>query len=1111
MGAGESPELGRADAGRVAVALLGGLRLSSPVASLDGRVLGRRGELVLARLALDAGSAVSRDVLADAIWGVSLPATWRASLRNVMSGLGRALATAGFDAAVALNSFDGRSRLELPEGSTVDLLDLRASAEAAASLLETGRPEAALETAQSALVGAGREVLPGGGEEWVEGLRGEVVSLRAELELCAGEAALALGDPTRAERFARVLLASSPLREDAYRLLMSALWHSGRGAEALEIYDRCRHTLDEALGARPAESTEGLFLSILAEEREQGPRQVPAPAEAPVATPLMRLQAATPFVGRAELVDGLLARTRLAAEAGTFVACINGEPGLGKTRLAAELATRCAAEGMGVLYGRAEERLDVPYGAVIEALERALGGAAASSLLDHDRVSVAIACALRSMASAGGMLVVLDDMQWASRAELDVLAELLADPDASRTLVLVLHRNPGDPAALPSLGEHPRVWRAQLQPLERSELVELARLIGDGGAQAGVDRRVDEIWRLSGGNPLLASQLLESGDSDEEARVSALVARLVAERVTRLPAGAPDTLALAAVAGLEFDPAMITAVTSADPESVAAQLEAARSAGLLLAIGEGRLAFRHGLVRDALLDGLAARERARLHEQLGNFIERDASSDRTDLVSLAYHFAAAGPVGDLGRSLHYALPVARQAYEAGVYEDVIVLGSRALTAIADQAGDAEQAAHRDAALELTILLGGAQRALGDPRGEETLAAAFATARERGDAPRMADAALAIAPKGSISEASYLDELELSHYQEALTAIERLGEAQAARRAELLARLAAGHSWGVSLTAGQRFAEQAQALTRGVGDPRTRANVIATLRRSLAGSSSLALMRRLEDELQELADTLADPELAVGAALWRFASSIQRGDGDELEALLHSAAEQARGLRMGSIEHVIAFEHASLALLRGRPTDAEMLFGRAAAIGRERGLAEVLVQALYLTQMMLVRGEQRRLGEMRDMVEPLFEHAGITPWRASIGIIDAARGIHGGVAERIDPVLDEYEQRGPTLQCSEGLIAYLTPTVLAIGDRDRAARVRDLILPVSGQGIYIGAFAGPVDYHLGLLHRFLGDDAAANAALTEAAAFCERLGAPLWLARSRQAMDLPAYA
>ncbi len=1097
--------------GSIAVGLLGGLRVSGPGRSLDGRMLGRRGEVVLARLALEAGSAVSRDVLADAVWGASLPASWRGSLRNVMSGLRRALAQAGFDGHVALESFEGRSRLELPVGSTVDVLDLRASVDAAVSLMEAAAHGAARQRAQQALVGAAREVLPGGGEEWVEGLRGEVDALRAQLDLIAGEAALALDEPGRAEAHARALLASSPLREDAFRLLISALWRSGRSAEALEAYDRCRRTLDEALGAQPAEATQALFLRILAQEREQTPVRRPASAAAPVPVALVRLRAATPFVGRVQPLNALLGRARLAGEAGTFVACLSGEPGLGKTRLAAELAARCADEGMGVLYGRAEDRLGVPYGALIEALERPLGGPAAGSLLDRDRVGSAIASSLRSLASDAGMLVVLDDMQWSSRAELEVLEELLADPEGSGPLVLVLHRHEGDPASLAGLGEHPRVWRDQLGPLRLDELTELAGVIAERAGRATSEGRVHEIWRLSGGNPLFASELLESGRSDEAGRMPALVARLVEERLERLPEGALPILRLAAVAGLEFDPAMIAAVASAPAEDVAARLAAARGAALLLDSGEGRLAFRHGLVRDALLDGLQAHERARLHERLGSFIERDASSDRTDLVSLAYHFAAAGPIGNLARSLQYSLPVARQAYEAGVYEDVIVLATRALAAIAEHADESgeERAGHADAALELRILLAGAQRALGDPGAVDTLAEVFAGARRLGDPVRMADAALAIAPKGSVSEASYLDEQQLARYEEALSALDPLGAAQAARRAELLARLAAGYSWSRSLIAGQRFAEQAQALTRGVGDLRTRANVIAILRRSLPGSADVRLMRALEDELADLADSLADPELAVGATLSRFASSVQRGEGEPLEALLQRAGEQARGLRMASIHHAIAYEHASLALLRGRLGEADLLVQRAAAIGRERGLPEVLVEALRLTQMLLVRGEQHRLAEMRVEVEPLFEHAGITAWRASIGVIDAASGHTEGVAERIDAVLDEYESRGPTVQCTEGVIAFLTPTVLSLGDPGRARRVRDHIRPISGQGIYLGGFAGPVDYHLGLLERSLGDEPTAREALQLAAAFSERLGAPLWLARCRQAISPPA--
>ena len=257
--------------------------------------------------------------------------------------------------------------------------------------------------------------------------------------------------------------------------------------------------------------------------------------------------------------------------------------------------------------------------------------------------------------------------------------------------------------------------------------------------------------------------------------------------------------------------------------------------------------------------------------------------------------------------------------------------------------------------------------------------------------------------------------------------------------------------------------------------------------------------------------MGDCALQASAALWRYATSVQQGQGERLEALLAAAGEHARGQALGNLHHALAYEHAALALLRGRIGEAEALVARAAQIGRERRLDPTIVESIRLTQMMLVRGEQQRLGELRDEAAPLFGSAGVTMWQGALAVIDAAAGRLDGVAERIDAVLEDFERDGPTVICHGGVIAYLTPTILRLEDRARVCKVRDLIRPLSGQGAYFAGFAGPVDYHLALLERRLGNEAEAQRHLTAAVSFCERLGAPRWRARCQAALAGPRYS
>jgi hypothetical protein len=808
-----------------------------------------------------------------------------------------------------------------------------------------------------------------------------------------------------------------------------------------------------------------------------------------------------------------------------FVTCVSGEPGLGKTRLAAELAAVCHREGIGVLYGRCEDRPGLPYAALVEALERGLQGVERSELerrlagelevlqallpslrdprlprarvlgLEPERVRGAIRAALGLLAGEGALLV-LDDAQWASAAELLVLEELVSSADEPALLVLVLHRDQREAAALPGLGEHPRLARLELEPLGVEDLLELVDLSGvEGADRLGLAQR---LWRSSGGNPLLVAALLDDPGPGDWDAASPRVADLVRERLGLLPEDGGELLRVAAVAGVEFEPELVCGVWGGGGERCRELLSLAAAAHLLTDGEGGRLAFRHGLVRDALLKGLDASERMGLHQRLGVGLQGAAAGDSLGLVRLAYHFAAAGPSGDPLQALRYALPVARQAYEVGVFEDVIAVASRALGALSE-AGDPDPPAR----LELQVLWGGAQQALGDPQGFETLAEVFEAARERGDGALMADAALALSPPGALSDMPALDERQLALYEQALGA---LGDGDRGRRARLLARVASAQAWSRSEPASRPVAERAQALAREEGDELTLAGVLAVRRRSLAGSGDLQLVREIEDELDALADRLGDPGLQFSCLLWRFDSSVQGGEGDRLEALLGEAGSRASRLRRGSYHHSLAYEHAALALLRGRLAEAEVLIGRAAHVGLQGGVDPVVVEAIRLTQLMLLRGEQRRLGELREQAAPLFETAGVRMWLGAMAVIDAAGGRLDGVAERIDAVLDDYERHGPTMLCSGSVVAYLAGTAITLADAGRVRRIRGLVEPLAGQGTYFAGFAGPIDYHLGLLDRFLGDQRSARRKLSAAIGFCERLGAPRWQARCQAALS-----
>jgi DNA-binding SARP family transcriptional activator len=1122
--------------GTVAIRLAGDVVIQSRIETLGGATLGgQRAKIALARLAMEAGSTVPRDILADAIWADRPPPSWVPALRNVIAAVRRWLETAEFLGLVALDSAGEGYRLSLPTGSTVDLVLVTSDTRRAEQAAREGDHAAALRIAEQALLTASLPVLAGAEGEWVDGVRSQLEASRLRLDRVSGEAALALGDAARAEQVARRLIAAAPLREDAHRLLMRSLYAAGNRGEALTAYDTCRRMLADELGAMPSAPTEALFLEILAETQSERAALGPVRTTATTAGPLLLVQRQTPFVGRTELLDLLVSRLGVAVDAGPLLVVVSGEPGLGKTRLAAEVAASANAAGVNVLYGRADDRIALPYGSVLEALDTGLAalgsGEAAQRLGDHrgvlgpllpslaeaherseptgihdldrSRVQQAILAALRLVANPRGALLVLDDMQWASRLELGVVEAIVRESSCLPLLVLVLARGAGDEACLEALGYHPRIERLALEPLTLDEITELARV--NRAPAADLEEIASGVWRMSGGNPLLASELLRSWQPDGEHQRPVRIEELVRERLAELPARAQEVLRAAAVAGHEFDPRIVAAASAADLGEGLAALDSARRAGLLVAATRdpGWLAFRHALVRSSLLELLAPEIRLRIHQRLGSVLEIEAEPDRGAVVSLAYHFGAAAPLGEWRRAVRYALPVARAAYDAGVYEDVITVTSRTLQALAD-AADPDPGAR----LALEILLGGAQRALGETRGYDTLRDAFAAARAQGDPLRMADAALAFSEAGAASEELMVDDGLLDLYEEAIAA---LGATDLDRRAALLGHLAGAYAWRRSGAESRRAADEALALARELGEDATVARVLTTARRSLSGTVQLGQQLRLEDELFGLAERLDDPGQWVRTSLWRFDTSVERGHGDQLERLLETAAENARGLRAGNYHHSLTYAQAALALLRGRRANADVLVERAAAVGRERGLDATVVEAIRLIQLIGVRHEQHRLHDLRDEAGAFFGNAGVPEWMGALAFIDGELGRLETVGSGVDALLDGFEAGGARTVSPVGFVAHMAAPIARLDDPMRAARAYELILPFTGQGAYFAYFAGPMDYHLGLLARTANREQDAREHLADAVAFCQRLGAPRWQARCEAALSAPVAA
>ncbi|MDW5597799.1 BREX system ATP-binding domain-containing protein, partial [Conexibacter stalactiti] len=230
-----------------------------------------------------------------------------------------------------------------------------------------------------------------------------------------------------------------------------------------------------------------------------------------------------------------------AVEAGTFAAvAVEGEPGIGKTRLLDELRAAARSRGQVVLDGAgAEFERDAPFGVVVDALDgfladtdgdlsRALEpdaldelerifpalrspGAAPTAAVGDERYRVhrAVRLLLERLAATRPLVIVLDDVHWADDASLEVIASVLRRPPAARVLLALAFRSGEASRRLEVALAAAGVVRLGLRPLSEPES---HRLLGD--RVAGPAR--DALYREAGGNPFYLEQLARSAGGGAE-------------------------------------------------------------------------------------------------------------------------------------------------------------------------------------------------------------------------------------------------------------------------------------------------------------------------------------------------------------------------------------------------------------------------------------------------------------------------------------------------------------------------------------------------------------------------------------------------------------------
>src|SRR6266508_4409346 len=775
---------------------------------------------------------------------------------------------------------------------------------------------------------------------------------------------------------------------------------------------------------------------------------------------------------------------------------IAGEPGAGKTRLAEEAVDQARELGLACALGRAsEDEGSPPYWPFLQVFRglpgrppaELSGGLAGrdeppASARERFLLFEVTAEALAAAAQPIGLLVVLDDLQWADAATVRLLVHLATGVTPARLMVVATYRDTETAGqgpfhgAVAALAREASVTRVRLGGLGEAEVAAYLAAVTGWEMPASV---VAAIWRRTRGNPFFVGELGRLLVSSTDGQLPDGVRDAVRDRLGRLSPSCRATVAAAAVLGSDVDPVAVAHVTGTDLGTVLASLDEASVAAIL--IGAPARRFAHDLFREAARLDVPTAERLTLHRRMAEHLCVRGGGDAR-VAEIAFHWLESLPAGDATQAVAWTQRAADRAMTQLAWEEAASLYRRAL-----DAGDTHGVIAAPDRCRLLLAMAQAQvRAFDLDNCRRSLLAAVEIARAAGDVESLARAALTM---------EGVNDVVWEPTSRALCAevLDQLPSGDSAVRARLLALLVAAGGWGVPEQSRVRSAE-ALAMAERVGDRHALREALRARQMALSGPDGAADRLALGDRLVALGGD-SDDDAVLWGRLWRFDALAQLGELNEAEAEAERINAVAVRLRSPLAAWHVARCRAAVTAARGRFQQA-LAYGREAELAAKRAgslSAHVPSQGLLLMLRSQVGALDSSSFEPTEPHHgapvPAFQRAVYATWLLAEGRRDEANRIYRSL-----PPVGELP---PFVHLS----AYAAMAELAaqFEDRETAAQMYRLMLPhadlfvCSGAGVMM--ILGSVRYPLGIAAATMGrlDDAVRH--LRAAIDIGERTGMP----------------
>ncbi len=839
------------------------------------------------------------------------------------------------------------------------------------------------------------------------------------------------------------------------------------------------------------------------------------------ATVMNTLAQRTPFVGREVELARIKGLIEGALEGQGAMATLAGEPGVGKSRLAEEVAAYAADRGFTVLTGHCYDSGGAPaYAPFIDGLERLAGRTSRPALrkmLGEEAAWVAkVIPALKEklpdlppapplpadqerhvlLNSVVGFIVqashrkpllwILEDLHWSDTSTQLLLRHLSRVIAEQRIVVVATFRHIEIDAA------HPLT--ATLTELHRQRFYNNLPVVpfGPDGVRLMLVALAQEeppaplaeaIYRESEGNPLFVEELIKllleeerlfdtAGNwrTDLSARTVKLptgVSLVIERRLLRLSALSRQTLTTAAVIGREFRYDLLQAAGDLQPEALLDAVDEAVRAHLIQGRdvrGSVEFTFAHELIWQSLYGELSPPRRQRLHLRVAEALERAyAPRESQHAAELAYHYGRAGSAADPRKTFGYLVCAGDQAMAASAFEAALHCYEEAGPLASDGAG--EQA-------DWLFKLGAAQQ----------------STRRWDDAVRSLEAAAAAYQAGGASEGAersfYV--LTLVHgwrgrFAETLQAVERglavAPDSGSEPRCRILALAGKWLLFAGQLALAEQCIEQALTLAEQRGDAGLLGNVLATkggnewiytrFQEAYASLSRAEHLLRTAGDRSGLLLCHADELVALGY-LGRHA---------EMESPAHALLELAEKLGDPGGLAIHALFRSALAFVRGELA-AAAAWAHSAEDTARAAAAVVLPSVLQLlAEIECATGQWQRAEALLDEAATINEQMGNPPARYVGRLAQlsarAFRGDHEG-ARRLLSELPKAEPPGQPLSVAayDRMVTAAEALVL-LGAREEAAAFYPTLAAMAERGVVYASVSYP------LLHRILGMVAALN--------------------------------